>query len=57
MVGKVTMERVNLQEGVDDAYVCSPAIRHRENNEMHWRNYHLSGFSLIMMIQVLDSTM
>ncbi len=32
------MERVILQEDIDDAYVRRSAPRFRANNEIYWRN-------------------
>ncbi len=45
VIGDVNMERVNLQEGIDDNYVRSPAPRFRVNNGIRRRNVHISGFA------------
>lgn len=39
------MEIVNLQEGIDDVHVHSPAPRYRVKSGMQLRNINVSGFS------------
>ncbi len=44
MIGNISTERVNLQEGRDNIYERSPAQRQRQNNGSHRRNIHILGF-------------
>ncbi len=39
------MERVKLQEGMDDNYVCSPAPQFQVNDGICRRIVHISGLS------------
>lgn len=45
VVGRVTVERVNLQEGRDDSATRIPAPRNHTSNGTRRRNVHIAGFS------------